>query len=126
MLAVFERPPQAAGETVNSAVVVAAEPVETYPGLKQAEDYLQPLNELMTAKGMKAEGEATEVMIGPQRLVRMDFSKAISGKVVMHQSTLVMLKKGQVISFTFIGESGDEVDRLMEGLAFPASKSQKK
>ena len=36
----------------------------------------------------------------------------------MHQSTLVMIEKGYVVSFTFIGGSEDEVDELVEGLSF--------
>lgn len=123
LLAVFERPPQATGVTVNSAVVIAAEPVEAYPGLKKAEDYLEPLTELTTAKGFKAVDDPSEVMVGAQRLVRADFSKAITDKITMQQSTLVVLKKGQIISFTFIGESTDGVERLMEGLDFPAAKA---
>ena len=34
LLAVFERPPEATGDTVNSAVVIASESAATYPGLK--------------------------------------------------------------------------------------------
>jgi hypothetical protein len=36
----------------------------------------------------------------------------------MHQSTLVMIEKGFVISFTFISGSEDEVDELIESLRF--------
>src|SRR5215470_2161522 len=32
LLAIFERPPQAAGETINSAVVIATESAASYPG----------------------------------------------------------------------------------------------
>src|SRR3981081_950200 len=57
LLAIFERPPQATGDTINSAVVIASESVASYPGLKKAEDYLGPLTELATSKGLKADGE---------------------------------------------------------------------
>jgi hypothetical protein len=50
LLAVFERPPEATGDTINSAVVIASESAASYPGLKQAEDYVGPLTELATAK----------------------------------------------------------------------------
>ena len=59
LLAVFERPPEATGDTVNSAVVIASESAASYPGLKKAEDYLGPLTELATAKGFKPEGDPT-------------------------------------------------------------------
>ena len=48
LLAIFERPPQAAGDTINSAAVIAAESAANYPGLKKAEDYLGPLTEATT------------------------------------------------------------------------------
>src|ERR1700716_458709 len=57
LLAIFERPPQATGDTINSAVMIASESVASYPGLKKAKDYLGPLTELATSKGFKAEGE---------------------------------------------------------------------
>src|SRR5712671_1693329 len=56
LLAIFERPPQAAGDTINSAVVIAAEKATTYPDLKKAEDYLGPLTELTKSKGLKQDG----------------------------------------------------------------------
>ena len=49
------------------------------------------------------------------QLVRGDFSKPL-GNLTMHQSTLVMIEKGYVVSFTFIGGSEDEVDDLVERL----------
>jgi hypothetical protein len=36
----------------------------------------------------------------------------------MHQSTLVMIEKSFVVSYTFIAGSEDEVDQLIEGLSF--------
>lgn len=124
LLAVFERPPQATGEGVNSAVVIAAEDTSAYPGLKKAEDYLEPLNELMTAKGFKPEGDSSEVFIDQRRLVRADFSKSIAERITMHQATLVMLAKAKVVSLTFIADSDDALDNLIAGISFaPAATS---
>lgn len=126
LVAIFERPPQASGNTVNSAVVIAAEKATAYPGLKKAEDYLAPLSELTTAQGFKVEGDPTEAEISGQRLVRVDFSKALNDKLTMHQSTLVLLSKGQIVSFTFLAESMDAVDDLIDGISFAAPKSKAK
>src|SRR5690242_1242027 len=52
LLAEFERPPEAVGETVNSAIVFAAEPASAYPGLRNAEHYFGPLTELTKSKGL--------------------------------------------------------------------------
>jgi hypothetical protein len=118
LLAVFERPPEAPGETVNSGVVIASESAAAYPGLKQAVDYLGPLTELTTARGFKSDGDPAIAEIDGRRLVRADFSKALTDKLAMHQSTLVLLAKGKIVSFTFIAGSEDEVDELMDGLRF--------
>ena len=138
LLAIFERPPQAAGDTINSAVVIASESVASYPGLKRAEDYLGPLTELATSKGFKPEGEPYELEVESRQLLRADFTKPRSvktssvetsgveisnDKLTMHQCTLVMLAKGQIVSFTFIAGSEDELDDLMDGLHFVAAKS---
>lgn len=122
LLAVFERPPQAAGDTVNSAVVIAAESAASYPGLKSAEDYLGPLTELTTSKGFKAAADPSSVTIDSRQLVRADFVKPLNEKLTMHQSTLALLAKGQIVSFTFIAGSEDEISDLIEGLAFSPSK----
>lgn len=121
LLAVFERPPQAAGDTVNSAVVIAGESVAAYPGLKTAQDYLGPLTELTTSKGFKAEGDPSEVTIDSRRLVRADFSKVLSEKITMHQTTLVMLTKGKIVSFTFVADGQEAIDALLERLAFSSA-----
>jgi hypothetical protein len=123
MLAVFERPPEAAGDTVNSAVVIAAESAASYPGLKRAEDYLGPLMELATSKGFKAEGEPYALEVESRQLLRADLIKPLSDKVTMRQCTLVLLAKGQIVSFTFIAGSEDELDELMDGLHFGAARS---
>jgi hypothetical protein len=123
LLAVFERPPEATGETVNSAVVIAAESAASYPGVKAAEDYIEPLTELATAKGFKASGDPSTGEIDGRELVRVDFSKALSENVTMRQTTLVLLTKGQIVSFTFIAGSEDEVNDLIDGLSFDRAKS---
>ncbi|HXM21159.1 MAG TPA: hypothetical protein VN948_07840 [Terriglobales bacterium] len=117
LLAVFERPPEASGDSVNSAVVVAAEAASSYPGLRNAEHYFGPLTELTKSKGLKVVNEPYDYSMGAMQLVRGDFSKPL-GNLTMHQSTLVMMEKGYVVSFTFIGGSEDEVDELVEGLSF--------
>lgn len=117
LLAVFERPPEVTGDTVNSAVIITAERAASYPGLKTALDYMGPLTELTTGKGFKATQEPYEFPVGSKQLVRGDFAKDL-GKLTMHQSSLVLLHKGSVVSFTFIGGSEDEVEELIEKLGF--------
>jgi hypothetical protein len=121
LLGVFERPPEATGETVNSTVVIAAESISSYPGLKTAADYFGPLEEVVTAKGFKVVNEPYEFPVGAKQLARADFSKEL-GKLTMRQASLVMLQKGYVVSFTFIGGSEDEVDELLGGLTFAAAQ----
>jgi hypothetical protein len=122
LLAVFERPPEATGGTINSAVVIAAEPVAAYPGLKKAEDYLGPLTELTTSNGFKAEGDPSVIEIDARQLVRAEFTKPLNDQLAMRQATLILLAKGQLVSFTFIAGSEDELDGLIEGLHFGAPK----
>ncbi len=125
LLAVFERPPEAAGNTVNSAVVIAAESVSSYPGLKTAADYFGPLTEVTLSKGFKVVNEPFDFSGGAHQLVRGDFSKDM-GTLTMHQSSAVALKRGYVVSFTVIGGSEDEVDELLEKLSFgPGSPTHK-
>jgi hypothetical protein len=122
LLAVFERPPEAAAKTINSAVVIAAENAAAYPGLKKAEDYLGPLTELTTSKGFKAEGDPSVVEIDARQLVRADFTKPLNDKLTMRQATLVLLTHGQIVSFTFITGSEDELDDLIDALHFGAAR----
>jgi hypothetical protein len=117
LLATFERPPEAPGDSVNSAVVVAAEAASSYPGLRNAEQYFGPLTALTKSKGLTVVNEPYEFRVGTMQLLRGDFSKPL-GNLTMRQSTLVMMEKGYVVSFTFIGGSEGEVDELMEGLSF--------
>jgi hypothetical protein len=124
LLAVFERPPQATGDTVNSAVVIGAEKLATDSGVKKAEDYLGTLVDLTTSQDFKLDGDPSELEIGPQRMVRADFSKALNDKVTMHQATLLMFSKGQILSLTFVAGSVDAVNDLIEGLSFSSQKSK--
>jgi|HubBroStandDraft_6_1064221.scaffolds.fasta_scaffold259769_2 hypothetical protein len=122
LLAVFARPPEAAGNSVNSAVVIARESAAAYPGMKTAEDYLGPLTELATSNGFKANGDASGLTIDERELARADFSRPLTDKLTMYQSTMVLLAKGQIVSFTFIAGSEDEIEDLLDGLRFGAPK----
>ena len=116
LLAVFERPPEAPGDTVNPAVVIAAEPLTSYPGLKTAADYLSPLTELTTGKGFKVVNEPYNFPIGHQTMVRGDFSKSLPQHAVQ-QASLVEVAKGYFVSFTFVGEDEQDIDDLIRGLS---------
>ncbi|MGO9125915.1 MAG: hypothetical protein ACLP6G_13635 [Terriglobales bacterium] len=118
LLGVFERPPEANGEGLNSGVVIAAESVASYPGLKSAAQYFGPLGEVTTAKGLTAVNEPYEFPVDAKPIVRGDFVKQLGGGASLHQSTLAWLAKGYVVSFTFIGSSDDEVMELLERLKF--------
>ena len=120
LLAVFERPPEAAGDTVNSAVVIAAEPLPA--GMKTAAEYFESLSALATGKGFEIKEGPGEFSVGSTKLVRGDFSK-VRGTLTMYQTSLVMAEKGYAVSFTFIGGSEDEINELMERLSFVARKS---
>jgi hypothetical protein len=122
LLAIFERPPEAAGDTINSAVVIAAEHLSNYSGMKSAADYFGPLTELATAKGFQTIDEPHDFSIGVRQLVRGDFSKA-RGPLTMRQTSLVILERGYEVSFTFIGSSEDEINELIEKLSFASRKS---
>ena len=117
LLGVFERPPDAPGSTLNSAVVIAAESASAYPGLKAAAQYFGPLTEVATAKGLQAVSEPYEFPVDAKPIVRRDFAGQVRGLAVQ-QSTLVLLEKGYVVSFTFIASSEDEMTELIEGLQF--------
>jgi hypothetical protein len=120
LLAVFSRPPAARGEDVNDSIVIAAEPLSSYPGLKEPAQYFEPLSEVAKSQGFVADEEPYEVSIGTKSLVRGDFHKNI-GSRVMRQSTLVFLARDRVISITAIAGTTDELEDLLDGLDFPAS-----
>lgn len=122
LLAVFERPPAASGDSINSAVVVAAEAVSSYPDLKSEAQYFDLVTELAKSKDLKVVNEPYDLQLGTMHLVRGDFSKPL-GNLTLHQSTLVTMQKGYFVSFTFIGGSEDEVDGLIESLSFSKKES---
>ncbi len=122
LLATFERPPAAPGETINSAVVIAGESVSDYHAIKQASDYLGPISELAEQRGFKSVSEPYSFSVGAKQLVRADFSKE-RGKLMMRQSSLVMIEKGYIISFTFVSGGEDDVEELIRNLSF-ATKAQ--
>ena len=122
LLAIFEHPPETTGNSINSAVVVAAEPSSSYPGLRNAEQYFGPLTTLTKSKGLAVVNEPYEFPVGTMQLVRGDFSKPL-GNLTLQQSTLVMVQKDYVVSFTFIAGSEDEVNGLLEGLDFGRKKA---
>lgn len=124
LLAIFERPPGAPGETIDSAVVIAAEPLANYHGVKQASDYFGPITELAEQRGFKVVNEPYLFSSGAKKLVRGDFSKP-RGNLTMWQSSLVMIEKGYIVSFTFIGGDEDEVGELIGSLKFGASAQHK-
>ena len=119
LLAIFERPPEATGDTINSAVVIA---VELLPaGMKTAAEYFESLAGLTTAKGFQTANEAQELSVGSTKLVRGDFTKP-RGTLTMRQTSLVLVERSYAISFTFIGGSEDEVNELIERLNFGMRK----
>jgi hypothetical protein len=126
LLAAFSRPPEARGEDVNSSILIAAESAASYPGLKEAAQYFGPVTEIAQAQGFEVVNEPYEFVLGTKTVAREDFLKDV-GTRVMRQSTLVILGRGYVVSFTFIGGTEDEVEELVEGLSFgvaarPAAK----
>ncbi|MFZ0319720.1 MAG: hypothetical protein WAL56_11390 [Candidatus Sulfotelmatobacter sp.] len=119
LLAAFSRPPAAHGEDINSSILIAAESVAAYPGLKEAVQYFDPVTEIAKAQGFEVDGDPYEFEVGVKTMVRGDFQKDI-GTRVMRQATLVILVRGYGVSFTFIGGTEDEVEELIEGLSFGA------
>jgi len=121
LLAAFSRPPLASAEDINSSIVIAAEKLDTYPGLKEAAQYFGPLTEVAKAQGFAVDEEPYEFAIGTRKLVRGDFHKD-RGSRKMLQSSLVMLARGYIVSITVIGGTEDEVEELIDGLSFTAGK----
>src|SRR5581483_11713887 len=60
LLAAFSRPPEARGEDINSSILIAAESVAAYPGLKEAAQYFGPLAEVAKAQGFVVDEEPYE------------------------------------------------------------------
>jgi hypothetical protein len=120
LLAAFSRPPEARAEDVNASILIAAESASEYPGLKEAAQYFEPVIEAAEAQGLEIDDEPYEFVVGAKKLVRGDFQKDV-GTRVMRQSTLVMLARGYVVSFTLIGGTEDEVEELVRGVSFAAT-----
>jgi hypothetical protein len=113
----FSRPPEAAGESINAAVIIAAEKVSNYPGLTRAVDYFEPLTAATTSRGFKVVNEPYQFSVGTKLLVRGDFSRE-EGSQKMYQSSLAMLEKGYVLSFTIVAANEDEAEALLTNLNF--------
>lgn len=118
LLAAFERPPEAMGESVNSAVVVTAESVSAYPDLDRAVDYFDVLDEITSSKGFKVLNPPYEFPVGQKKLARGDYVKRVAEGVDMYQASLVLIEQGFVLSFTFIADSEDELESLIMELQF--------
>jgi hypothetical protein len=121
LLAAFSRPPEARAEDVNSSILIAAEPMAAYPGLKDAAQYFGPLGEVAKAQGFTEDEEPYEIAVGTKTLARADFHKDV-GSRVMHQSTLALLSHGYAVSITLIAGTEDDVEELIDGLTFGAAK----
>ena len=119
LLAAFSRPPDATGKDVNASIVIAAEKVATYPGLKGAAQYFGPLTEVAKAQGFTVDEEPYEMEMGTKVVVRGDFHKNV-GTRVMRQSTLAFLAQGYAVSITVIGGTEDDVEELVDGVEFGA------
>ena len=91
-------------------------------GPKTAADYFGPITELAEQRGFNVENEPHVFSVGTKQLIRGDFSKE-RGKLTMRQSSLVMIEKGYIVSFTFVGGSEEEVESLMGNLSFGARLS---
>jgi len=117
LLAAFSRPPEAHGADVNASIVIAAESVAAYPGLKEAAQYFEPLTEVAKAQGFTVDEDPYEIALGAKVLVRGDFHKDV-GTRVMRQSTLAFLSHGYAVSITVIGGTDDEVEDLVDGVEF--------
>jgi hypothetical protein len=117
LLAAFSRPPLAKAEDVNSSILIAAENAASYPGLTGAVQYFGPITEVAKAQRFEIDEDPYGFVVGTKSVVRGDFQKNV-GTRVMRQSTLVMLARGYVVSFTFIGGTEDEVEELIDGMKF--------
>jgi hypothetical protein len=119
LLAAFERPPGTEGDSLNPAVVIAAEARSVYPQIKTASDYFGPLSEIAEQRGLKMDGDPYLFSAGSKRVARADFNGGTEKKPVQ-QSSLVVLEKGYILSFTFLAASSDEINNLVAGLTFTA------
>jgi hypothetical protein len=119
LLAVFQRPPEARDATINSAVIIAAEPATDYPKIKSAGDYFGPLGEIAEQRGLKMDGDPYAFAVGTKQLARGDFTAGgDKAPVTVRQTSLVTIEKGYILSFTFVSSSEDEIEDLISGLSF--------
>jgi hypothetical protein len=125
LLAAFERPPQAASDSVNSAIVITAESLAEYPGLERAVDYFDIVDEIATNKGLKVLNPPYQFPVGTKKLARGDYSKKITDETTMYQGCLVMLSHGYAVLFTFIAGSEDELESLIMDLKLGANPTRK-
>lgn len=117
LLAVFERPPGTSGESINSAVIIAVEDRAAYPQVKTAADYFGPLSDIAEQRGFKMDGDPYAFSVGARQVVRGDFTGG-DEKNPIRQTSVVLLEKDYILSFTFLAGSDDETDSLIENLAF--------
>ncbi len=125
LLAAFERPPEAAGPAPASTILIATEAQSNYPAVKTAEDYFAPLTEVVTAKGFQAVNDPYPFKVGTQAVTREDFTREQKDRPTTYQSTLVTLAHSQIVSFTFLAASEDEVDDLIGNLSFSLNAAPK-
>jgi hypothetical protein len=117
LLAVFERPPEASNSSLNPTILIAAEPVSSYPGLKAAADYYVPLKEVTSAKGLEPAGDPYDFSMGPRKLLRADFTHK-TDQGTSYQSTVIFLAHSNIISITAIAATEDDATQLLSGLNF--------
>ena len=117
LLAAFERPPEAAAADLNPTLLIAAEPVASYPGLKTAEDYYAPLKEVATAKGLEPAGDPYDFVVGSRKLLRADFTLK-TDRATTYQVTLVLVTRGSIVSVTAIAATANDASQLLSGLNF--------
>ena len=119
LLAVFERPPGTEGENINSAVIIAVEERSLYPQITTAADYFGPLSDIAEKRSLKMDGDPYWFAVGGKRVARADFRSG-GEKSSVQQTSLVVLEKSYILSFTFLAGSGDEIDQLAANLTFTA------
>jgi hypothetical protein len=125
LLAAFERPPGTEGDTINSAVIIALEDRSVYPQIKTATDYFGPLSEIAERRGLKMDGDPYLFSVGGKQVARADF-KSGGEKGSMQQTSLVVLEKSYILSFTFLADSDDQINNLVTNLTFAAGVRQPK
>ena len=119
LLGLFERPPEAQSANINSAVIIAVEGRSSYPRLKTAADYFAPLSEIAEQRGLKMQGDPYSFDLHGKEMARGDFQS--TGPNSVWQSSLVILEKRYILSFTFLSDSEEGVDSLMDNLTFTST-----